>query len=54
MTVYPVIPRFVVNIRELYDSDGLSKGIGDTGFGISSSGRNMAVWDTSVSVIAFI
>ena len=52
VTLYPVIPRFVLSVRELYerDSRGRWQGI-DTGFGVSS--RTFAERDPVVSDIAF-
>jgi len=55
VTTFPIIPRFVLSIRELYytnDTLHCCDGI-DSGFGISSYVRNIAGRDTSVSAIAF-
>jgi len=53
-TMFPVIPRFVLSIRELYANDTLRYCGGlDSGFGISSHVRNIVGQDTSVSGIVF-
>jgi len=54
VTTFPVMPRFVLSIRELYTKDTLRccDGI-DSGFGISSRAKNIAGHDTSVSGIVF-
>jgi len=54
-TLYPIIPRFVLSIRELYESDrrGRCEGV-DSRFGITSRAGNVAGWDSvAVSAIAF-
>jgi len=52
---FPIMPRFILSIRELYAKDTLRfcDGI-DTGFGISSRVRNIAGQDTFVSAIVFV
>lgn len=44
ISLYPVIPRFILGVRELYDKDsrGRCEGI-DTGFGVSSRAERNAV-----------
>jgi hypothetical protein len=53
-TLYPIIPRFVLSIRELYERDmrGRHEGM-DSGFGINSRAGNVAGWDSVVSAISF-
>lgn len=50
---YPLIPRFIISVREIYDRDvrGRSQEI-DTGFGVLS--QSFAAPDTSVSVMVFL
>ena len=52
ITLYPIIPRFIISVRELYERDthGRCQGI-DTGFEMSS--RMMDERDVVVSAIAF-
>lgn len=45
VTMYPVIPRFMLSIRVLYDKDSI-----DNGSGVSSRVRK----DTVLSEIAFV
>jgi len=49
VTMYPVIPRFMLSIRELYDKDSWGV-LTDNGFGVSSRVRQ----DTVLSEIAFV
>jgi len=54
-TLYPIIPRFVLSIRELYERDrrGRREGM-DSGFGINSRAGNVAGWDSvAISAISF-
>ncbi|KAF8428922.1 hypothetical protein L210DRAFT_951277 [Boletus edulis BED1] len=52
ITLCPIIPRFIISIRELYDRDGRGRVQGiDTGFGASS--QLVASQDGTVSAIAF-
>jgi len=55
ITMYPIFPRFVIGMRELFDKDsrGRLEGI-DSAFGISSHSWNVAGRDHSVSGIAFV
>ncbi|KAF8552119.1 hypothetical protein OG21DRAFT_174615 [Imleria badia] len=50
---YPLIPRFIISIRELYDGDvrGRLQGI-DTGFGVLSQANTAR--DTTVSAMVFM
>ncbi|KAN0075457.1 hypothetical protein V8E55_011480 [Tylopilus felleus] len=52
VTLFPMMPRFIISIRELYDHDhrGRLQGI-DTGFGVSSQPVDSE--NTAVSTIAF-
>jgi len=53
-TMFPVMPRFVLSIWELYANDTLRYCGGlDSGFGIPSHVRNIVGQDTSVSGIVF-
>jgi len=51
-SMFPIVPRFVISMRELFDKDsrGQLEGI-DSAFGISSRSGNVAGLDTSVSGI---
>jgi len=55
VSTFPVIPRFVLSIRELYTNDAVRccEGL-DSGFGISSGSRKIAGHDTTVSAIVFV
>ena len=50
--LYPIMPRFIISVRELYDSDlrGRWQGI-DTGFGVSS--QPISSGNAAVSAIEF-
>ena len=52
--MFPMMPRFVIKMRELYDKDsrGRLEGI-DSAFGISSRSGDVAGRDHFVSGIAF-
>jgi len=54
ISMFPMVPRFVIRMRELFDEDsrGRLEGV-DSAFGISSSSGNVAGQDTSVSEIGF-
>jgi hypothetical protein len=48
----PIMPRFIINVRELYDQDARGRGQGiDTGFGVSS--QPVSGEDTAMSAIEF-
>ncbi|KAF8556921.1 hypothetical protein OG21DRAFT_507966 [Imleria badia] len=53
ITLFPVMPRFIISIRELYDHDlhGCRQGV-DTGFGMLS--KPVADENTAMSAIAFV
>jgi len=51
-TLYTLIPRFIIGIRELYDRDIHGRFHIDTGFGIRS--RSNAGPDTTISAIVFM
>ncbi|KAF8126820.1 hypothetical protein EV363DRAFT_1347544, partial [Boletus edulis] len=55
IAAYTLIPRFVINVRELYmlDSQGLCNHDIDTGFGLSSGARHGVGGTTTIGTIAF-
>ena len=50
-TITPLIPRFIISVREIYDRDSRGRLQVDTGFG--ASGRPVDDEDALVSAIAF-
>ena len=50
-TIVPLIPRFIISVREIYDRDTRGRLHVDTGFG--ASGRSIDDENALVSTIAF-
>ncbi|KAH0839397.1 hypothetical protein J3R83DRAFT_113, partial [Lanmaoa asiatica] len=51
ITMCPMMPRFIISVRELYDRDPRRQGI-DTGFGVLS--QPITNENATTSVIAFV
>ena len=52
LALYPLMPRFIISVRELYDRDSRGRWQGiDTGFGVLS--QSVASEDGAASTIAF-
>ena len=52
ITITPLVPRFIISVRQIYDRDVRGRLHVDTGFG--AMGQHVDSEDTFVSTIAFV